>query len=105
MSEVETFRRVASLADLPPGTLLGVEVDGVRVCLANVDGQVYALRDNCSHKEFPLSAGELEDGQLVCAWHGARFALDTGRATRLPAIKPVATFEVRVEDGDILVGV
>jgi len=41
----------------------------------------------------------------VCAWHGARFDLDSGRAVRLPAIKPVATFEVRVEDGEILVGI
>ena len=105
MSELETFRRVASLADVPPGTLLGVEVDGVRVCLANADGRIYAFRDNCTHKEFPLSAGELEDGQVTCAWHGARFDLGTGRAVRLPAIKPVTTFEVRVEDGDILVGV
>lgn len=97
------FRRVASLADVPPGTLRGVEVDGVRLCLANADGRVYAFRDNCTHKEFPLSAGNLENGTVECAWHGARFALDSGRAVRLPAVKPVVTYEVRVEDGEILV--
>ena len=97
------FRRVASLAEVPPNTLLGVDVDGVKICLANADGRVYAFRDNCTHKEFPLSAGELMDTQVECAWHGARFALDTGKAVRLPAVKPVATYEVRVEDGDILV--
>ena len=99
------FRRVASLSEVPPNTLLGVEVDGVRVCLANADGRIYAFQDNCTHKEFPLSAGALDDGQVECAWHGARFALDTGRAVRLPAVKPVATYEVRVEDGEILVAI
>jgi 3-phenylpropionate/trans-cinnamate dioxygenase ferredoxin subunit len=99
------YRRVASLADVPPGTLLGAEVDGMRVCLANADGRIYAFRDNCTHKEFPLSAGVIDDGQVECAWHGARFALETGRAVRLPAVKPVATYEVRVEDGEILVAV
>jgi 3-phenylpropionate/trans-cinnamate dioxygenase ferredoxin subunit len=99
------FRRVASLSEIPPNALLGVEVDGIKVCLANADGRIYAFRDNCTHKEFPLSAGELDDGQVECAWHGARFDLDTGRAVRLPAVKPVTTFEVRVEDGEILVAV
>lgn len=99
------FRRVASLSDVPPNTLLGVEVDGMRICLAHADGRIYAFRDNCTHKEFPLSAGTLVDGQVECAWHGARFALATGRAVRLPAVKPVATYEVRIEDGEILVAV
>lgn len=97
------FRRVVSLSELPPNTLLSVTVDDEKVCLANADGRVYAFRDNCTHKEFPLSAGAIVGSQVECAWHGARFELGTGRAVRLPAIKPLATCEVRVEDGDILI--
>lgn len=97
------FKKVASLDDVAPSTLLGVEIDGERVCLANADGRIYAFRDNCSHKEFPLSAGELQDEDVVCAWHGARFDIKTGRAKALPAIKPIETYEVKVEDDDIYV--
>lgn len=97
--------RTALLDDVPPGTLLGVEVNGRRVCLANVDGEVYAFQDNCTHQDFPLSAGELDDGRIECAWHGARFDVRTGRAVALPAIKPVQTFQVEVEDGVIYVAV
>lgn len=97
--------RIATLDDVPPGTLLGVEVNGRRVCLANVDGEVYAFQDNCTHQDFPLSAGELDDGRIECAWHGARFDVRTGRAVALPAIKPVKTFRVEVEDGAIYVAV
>jgi 3-phenylpropionate/trans-cinnamate dioxygenase ferredoxin component len=97
------FVRVAALADVPPNTLLHVDVDDERVCLAHADGRIYAFRDNCTHRDFPLSEGTIEDGTIECTWHGARFDMATGRATRLPAIKPVRTYEVRVEDGDILV--
>jgi 3-phenylpropionate/trans-cinnamate dioxygenase ferredoxin subunit len=99
------FRRVASVSELPPNTLLSVDLGEFSVCLANADGQIYAFRDNCTHRDFPLSAGEIDDGTIECTWHGARFDMATGRATRLPAIKPVQTFEVRVENDDILIAV
>lgn len=95
------FVRVASLADLPPGTLLNVEVEGRSVCLANADGVVYALGDNCSHKDHPLHTGALEGDRLECAWHGAQFDVRSGRAVRLPAVKPVDVYEVRIEGDDI----
>ncbi|HUH12089.1 MAG TPA: non-heme iron oxygenase ferredoxin subunit [Longimicrobiales bacterium] len=96
--------RVASLAELAPGSLLAVEVEGRDICLARTeDGEVYALQDNCSHQDFPLTAGTLEDGQVECAWHGAKFDIATGRALSLPAIRPVKTYEVRLEDDAVLV--
>jgi len=97
------FTRVATLDQIPEGTLLGVEPDGHRICLANVEGEIYALQDNCSHQDFPLSAGVLEDGRVECAWHGAKFDPASGRAVALPAIRPVKTFAVRVDGDDILV--
>lgn len=97
------YIRVADFDQLPAGQLLAVETDGHRVCLANTEGEIYAFRDNCSHKDFPLSEGELGDGQVTCAWHGARFDIRTGRALALPAIKPIKTYPVKVEDGGIWV--
>ena len=99
------FVRVAALADVTPGTLLGVEIHDTRICLVNSDGEIYALQDNCSHKDFPLSAADLEDGKLVCAWHGAKFDPKTGRALSLPAIRPVRTYEVRIEGDYVLVAI
>ena len=98
--------RVASLDELEPGTLKEVEVGGRSVCLARTaDGEVYAFRNNCSHRDFPLHTGTLEDGQIECSWHGARFDVASGRALRLPAIRPITTYEVTVEDDSILVTV
>lgn len=98
------YTRVAAEADLPPNSLLSIDVGlDHKVCLAHADGRVYAFRDNCTHRDFPLSAGEIDDGTIECTWHGARFDMASGRATRLPAIKPVQTYEVRVEDGGIFI--
>lgn len=100
------FAPVARLDELPPGTLLGVTTpDGRRVCLVNVDGAVRALRDECTHQAFPLSAGELlADGSVQCAWHGARFDAHSGCVRCGPAVDPVARYAVAVADGVIHVG-
>src|SRR3954465_10189652 len=99
-------RRLASLQDGPPNSMVSVDVDDMKICLANADGRIYAFRDNCSHKDFPMSAGSIHGGATIeCAWHGARFDMATGRAIRLPAIKPLKTYEVTIEGDDILVAV
>jgi 3-phenylpropionate/trans-cinnamate dioxygenase ferredoxin component len=101
------FVKAATLGELPEGAVLGVEVGGKAVCLANCEGEVYAFQDNCSHRDFPLSNGELDvdDCSITCEWHGAEFDVRTGKALCLPATKPIAVYEVRVEGGEIFVDV
>jgi nitrite reductase/ring-hydroxylating ferredoxin subunit len=97
------FARAAALEDVPPGALKAARLDGLAVVLCNVEGAIFAVEDNCSHQHFPLSEGDLEDETLTCAWHGAAFDIRTGDALQLPAVEPVRTFEVRVEDGRVWV--
>jgi 3-phenylpropionate/trans-cinnamate dioxygenase ferredoxin component len=99
------WTRVAALADCPVGQLRSVNANGQQVVLANVDGSVYALEDRCSHEEYPLSDGDLEDSDLVCMYHGARFDVCTGKNKALPAIRPVRSFPVEVREGDVYVEV
>lgn len=99
------WTRVCAADEVPPGQLKAVEVGNLRVMLANVDGDLYALEDRCSHQDFPLSAGLLEGKQVECVFHGARFDLETGKPTCLPAVRPVRTFEVQVDGGDVLLRV
>lgn len=101
------FVRVASLAEVPEGELVGVEAEGVLVCLANVDGEVYAFADKCSHRDFPLSNGELDTDEctVACEWHGAQFDIRTGAALCLPATRPIPVYPCRVEDDAVYVDV
>ena len=100
-----SYVRAAAVEDVPPNALHGVEIEGKRICLANADGRIYAFADNCTHRDFPMHAGTIEDGEVECAWHGAKFDMPSGRATRLPAVKPLKTYEVKIEDGAIWVAV
>ncbi len=99
--------KVANLSDVPPGEVLGVEAAGKRICLANMEDEIYAFQDNCSHRDFPLSQGELDedDCTITCEWHGARFDIRTGAAVGLPATRPITTYPVRVEGEEIWVEV
>jgi 3-phenylpropionate/trans-cinnamate dioxygenase ferredoxin subunit len=101
------FVKAASLSELPEGGALGVEVGGVRVALARVGDEVYAIADNCSHRDFPLSLGEVdaEACTVTCEWHGAAFDLRTGAPTCHPATRPVAVFPAKVEGGQVWVDV
>ena len=97
------WARVAAVTDVPVGGLRTVTTEQGAVVLANVDGDIYALEDRCSHQDYPLSAGELEGDELECSFHGARFEVCSGRALQLPAITPVRSFQVDVRDGDIYI--
>ena len=100
MSDYSFACRVADLAD---ETAVGVEIDGVPICLAKSEGEVFAISDICSHADVSLSEGDVEDGTVECWLHGSRFDLRTGAPTGLPATKPVATYPVTVEGDDVLV--
>ena len=100
------FEMVARLTDIPPSGLLSVrKSNGTRVCLIRLGDQVRGIADNCTHREFALSEGELhDDGTIECAWHGAKFDSSSGEAIQGPAIKPVVRYAVRVTDSVIHVG-
>jgi len=97
--------RVATVGDCVDGQLVGVVVNGTPVVLATVEGRICALLDRCSHDEYPLSDGTLDGGDVVCAYHGARFEACSGARKALPAVLPVRSFPVEVRDGDVYVDV
>jgi nitrite reductase/ring-hydroxylating ferredoxin subunit len=95
------FVKVAKLSEVPPGRCKSVEVDGDRIAIFNVGGQVYALQDSCSHLGAPLSSGYLGRDSVSCEWHGATFDLKTGEALSAPAKEAVPVYTVRVSGDDI----
>ena len=95
--------RVARVSDIAPGTTKVVDAGGTEVMLCNADGAIYAIEDVCTHDGGPLDQGKLEGECVVCPRHGATFDVRTGDALTLPAVVPLMTFEVSVEDGDVYV--
>ena len=97
------FARVGRADELGPGEKQVYEVDGIEVVVVNLDGEYFCVENVCTHDGGPLGHGELDGHELVCPRHGARFDARTGAVTRMPAFEPVATYEVKVENGDLLV--
>ena len=98
---------VAPLDEFPPGSVKIVTAGSIAVGVYNLDGELFALEDRCSHDDGPLCEGEFdaEEGFAVCPRHGSRIDIRTGAALTLPAVFPVDTFPVVVEDGIVKVDV
>ncbi len=81
---------------------LGLELDGLPVVVVRCGPTLYAVEDRCTHDGESLAGAEVEDCQLICPRHGARFCLRTGEALTPPAYEPVRTYAVREENGRVL---
>jgi 3-phenylpropionate/trans-cinnamate dioxygenase ferredoxin subunit len=97
------FVKVAALGDIAPGKMACVDADGSRILLANVDGEILAVDDMCTHEDASLSTGCLKGEYVKCPLHGSRFNLRNGEAMEEPAEDPLRTYPVKIEGDDILV--
>jgi nitrite reductase (NADH) small subunit len=98
------FVKVATLSQVPPESAIEVMVGDQPYAICHTGGAVRALSGVCIHRGGPLGQGQIHDGHVLCPYHLWAFECSTGRYDYDPS-KRVATFEVRVEDGDILVQV
>lgn len=91
--------RVCAQSELLPGEFK-VACDGdVPIAVFNIDGELYAIEDVCTHDGGELAGGELHGYEIECPRHGARFDVRTGAVLCAPAYEPIAKFPVKVEDG------
>lgn len=85
----------AAVDDVGEGQLHRVDVDGQQVLLTRRNGEFSAVGATCSHYGAPLQEGELDDGCVVCPWHGSRFRFSDGSVDRGPATVPQLAYDVR----------
>lgn len=99
------FERVAAVDTLDDGMPVSVCLEnGDAVCLVRVNDEVFALANSCSHADFPMSDGDMVDDYVIeCCLHGAQFDVRTGAVLEPPADEPLGTYEVRIDDGAVLV--
>jgi len=95
--------RVASLAEVPPGTGRQVQVSGRALAIYNLDGIMHAIDGTCTHRGGPLGEGALVGNVITCPWHGARFDVTTGAVLGPPAPQGVISHRVTVEGDSIFV--
>jgi nitrite reductase/ring-hydroxylating ferredoxin subunit/uncharacterized membrane protein len=94
---------LCSLAELPDGQPVQRILGDQPLAARRRGGQVDVLADVCSHLSGPLHEGEWAEDCVTCPWHGSRFGISDGQVRKGPATAPIPVFEVRVEDGQVLV--
>ena len=90
------FVEVAKKSEIPEAGAIAVEVEGKRLALINLSGEIYAIDDECPHEGGPLSEGTISGEEIECPWHTSHFNIKTGRVTMDPATNDVATYRVRL---------
>jgi 3-phenylpropionate/trans-cinnamate dioxygenase ferredoxin subunit len=103
-SDVE-FVEIAPADELPINERIFIEIAGQPIVIINLAGQLYAIGDVCSHDNGPLGDGELIGFEVVCPRHGARFDIRSGKATRSPAFIDIPAYPIKVEQGNIYLGI
>ncbi len=97
------WRPIFLASELLPGSVRSVDVEGDPVLVANLDGDFYAYNDGCPGSPLTLGAAPVEDGVLVCPWHGCRFDLRGGR--RLEGEGPgLPVIPIAIQSGEVRIG-
>ena len=94
---------VADAADVPPGSMIHVELDGRMIAVYNCDGDFYATDDVCTHRRARLSDGFLEGRTVQCPLHFGKFDVATGEPQNPPCTQPLTTYPVILDIERLLV--
>jgi nitrite reductase (NADH) small subunit len=94
--------RICGVSEMPPeGRAKEFDALGRPICVAQIQGQLAALDNECPHRGGPLSEGTIENGRVVCPWHGWSFDPKTG-AELLNPLGGTAVYQIRVDGDDVL---
>ena len=109
--------RIASIDDLPEGTMKKYQVQDTEILMARIGGKYYATQNKCPHFGGDLSKGKLEGNVVTCPRHSSQFNLTDGSVVRwlkgtglissigkaLKSPQKLITYNVKIEDHDIMV--
>ena len=112
------FTDVIGVEEVPDGSMVRIDVPGTSVLLARVGDRIFATQSRCPHLGGDLSKGTLSGTVVRCPLHGSEFDLSDGRVVRwtkftgaaravaaaLRHERPLRVYEVRVENGRVLLG-
>ena len=78
---------------------VAIQLGGRSMLVCRTPDGCFAVENQCSHAEQPLTGGRVRNGWIACPFHGARFDLASGEAIGPPATEPLQTFPLRIVDG------
>ena len=99
-----TWVKVCEVGEINAGEMRAIESEDLPpLALYNVDGELYATSNICTHAIAILTDGYLEGDTVECPLHGGCFNVKTGEATHFPCEEPLQTYEVEVRGSEVFV--
>jgi len=99
------YVKVANITDLPKNQMRVYDVNGQEILVVNVEGELYAVNNQCPHLGYPLFFGSLEGDVLTCGFHNAKFNVRTGKSVGPVTGKSLKIFQVKIRDSSIFIEV
>ena len=93
--------KICDLSEIPNGSIKKFEINDDEITICNINNQIFAINDNCSHDEASLQEGFIDGYEIECPMHGAKFDIRTGEVTCLPAVSPIKTYNIKINNGAI----
>jgi len=94
---------IAADDELAPAQMKKVQAGGKRLLLAYAEGRHYVVDEMCSHEDYSLYLGCIQERRIKCSLHGSFFDLETGQPLVEPACEPIRTYPVQLADGQVWV--
>ncbi len=99
----ETWQRVTDASAIQEDDPQKFTIGDEEIALYNVDGDIYATSNTCTHAFASMADGFQENGEIECPLHEGRFDIKTGKMLCAPLVEDLKTYEVKVEDGAVFV--
>src|SRR4051812_5770223 len=96
----EKWVAVAQRSALDEGAMMGVEIGDLQIALYNVEGEIYATDNVCTHAFAMLTDGFLDGDVIECPLHGGCFKVKTGEGQGAPITDDLKTYPVRIAGED-----
>jgi nitrite reductase/ring-hydroxylating ferredoxin subunit len=99
----ETWQRVTDARAIQPDDPQKFTIGGEEIALYNIDGDIYATHNICTHAFASLADGFQENGEIECPLHEGRFDIKTGKMLCAPLVEDLKIYEVKIENGAVFV--
>jgi naphthalene 1,2-dioxygenase ferredoxin component len=93
--------KAAAKSDVGEGEVIGATLGGKEIALYNIDGEIFATDNVCTHAFAMLSDGWLDGDVIECPLHGGRFEVKTGKGLGPPIPCDLKTYPTRLVGEDV----
>lgn len=95
--------KIANLTDVKPGKMFRSKINDHAVLLANINNEIFAIDDVCTHEDASLYKGALKGFCVECPLHGSHFDFRTGKPDGNPATEAVKTYKTEIKNNEIFI--